>query len=217
MNTRPRRLVVVTGTATGIGKTWVAATLARHLRQHGLRVGVRKPAQSFDADIAAECTDAAVLADASGETATTVCPPHRWYSAPLAPPMAAQALGRPPFVIDDLTGEITRSWAGSAPLDVGLVEGAGGVASPQAADGDMRQLITALHPDLVVLVADAGLGTINLVRLSAEALGDRPLTVYCNRYDGRADLHRRNLGWLSATDGLDVITGIDDLAARVAP
>lgn len=215
MSTRPNRLVVVTGTGTEIGKTWVTAALARHLRHDGIRVAVRKPAQSFPADLPVGATDAAVLADASGESATTVCPPHRWYPTPLAPPMAAQALGRPSFAIEDLTSEITDSWARNAPLDVGLVEGAGGVASPQAADGDMRDLIDALGPDMVVLVAGAGLGTINGTRLSVEALGHRPLAVYCNRYDERVDLHRHNLRWLTATYGLDVTTNVDALAAKM--
>ena len=80
----------------------------------------------------------------------------------------------------------------------------------------MRQLVAALQPDLVVVVADAALGTINLIRLSVEALGCPPPIVYCNRYDGRNDLHRRNRQWLRANDGLEVVTAIDRLASRVA-
>jgi dethiobiotin synthetase len=55
-------------------------------------------------------------------------------------------------------------------VDVGLVETAGGVRSPQADDGDVLDLVAAIAPDHVILVADAGLGTINAVRLSVAAL-----------------------------------------------
>ena len=94
-------------------------------------------------------------------------PLHRWYEIPMAPPMAAAALGRPAFTIVDLMDELR--WP-AEPVDVGLVETAGGVRSPLAADGDCLALCEALGPDLVVLVADAGLGTINSVRLTVGAL-----------------------------------------------
>ena len=55
---------------------------------------------------------------------------------------------------------------------MGLVETAGGVRSPQADDGDVRRHGRAVVPDAVVLVADAGLGTVNAVRLSVAALTD---------------------------------------------
>ena len=171
---RPRRLVVVVGTGTDVGKTWVAARLLTELRGAGATVAARKPAQSFDPGDDPSDRDAAVLGAASGEPPEMVCPPHRWYEVPMAPPMAAEALGRPPFRSADLVGEL--GWP-CDPVDVGLVETAGGVRSPLAADGDCAALCAALAPDLVVLVADAGLGTINAVRLTVDALrepGVRP-------------------------------------------
>ena len=47
---RPHRLVVVVGTGTDVGKTWVAARLLIDLRAAGVTVAARKPAQSFDPD-----------------------------------------------------------------------------------------------------------------------------------------------------------------------
>jgi dethiobiotin synthetase len=74
-------------------------------------------------------------------------------------------------------------------------------------------LLAALDPDVVVLVADAGLGTINAVRLSMEALATAPLdgdpvrpVVVLDRYDGHHDIHRRNREWLAERDGYDVVT-----------
>ncbi len=120
----------------------------------------------------------------------------------MAPPMAAEALGRPPFGLGDLLEEL--SWP-SEQVDVGLVETAGGLRSPLAADGDCAALSRALAPELVVLVADAGLGTINAVRLTAEVL-DAPCVVVLNRFDPSSDLQARNLGWLRERDGMRVVT-----------
>lgn len=216
---RPRRLVVIAGTGTDVGKTWVAARLLGALRAQGRRVAARKPAQSYDPDDDAPWRDAAVLGAASGEIPEAVCPPHRWYDVAMAPPMAAEVLGRPPFGIADLTEEVR--WPDDGPVDVGLVETAGGVRSPLAADGDGVSLATALGPDLVVLVADAGLGTINAVRLSAEALAEvaAPLVVVLNRFDSASDLHVRNRAWLAAHGGWPVLAlpgGEEELSALVA-
>ena len=200
---RPRRLVVVAGTGTDVGKTWVAARLLTHLSAAGLTVAARKPAQSFDPADDPDGLDAVVLGAASGEAPEAVCLPGRWYQVPMAPPMAAEALGLDAFTIADLAAELR--WP-DAPVDVGLVETAGGVRSPLAADGDCLDLCAALAPDLVLLVADAGLGTINAVRLSAEAIEDTcaTCTVVLNRFDGSVDLHVRNLEWLSSRDGRTV-------------
>ena len=211
MANRPERLVLVAGTGTEVGKTWVACRLARALRRRGLIVAARKPAQSYDpADDLAD-SDAALLAHATGDHPAVVCPQHRWYPAAMAPPMAAEALGRPPFTVADLVGEL--AWPPA--VGVGLVEAAGGVRSPIAADGDGVALAAALHPEHVVLVADAGLGTINGVRLAIAALASWPVIVVLNRYDPADDLHARNLEWLAGRDGLDVVTDPDALVAPV--
>jgi dethiobiotin synthetase len=207
VNERPAQLVVVTGTGTEVGKTWVAAAAAAALRQKGVTVAARKPVQSYEPD--GRPTDAEVLAAATGEDPDVVCPPHRSYGIAMAPPMAADALGEPPFTIADLVSEL--AW----PSDVAVVfvEGAGGPRSPLASDGDDTvDLCAALHPDLVVLVADAGLGTINAVRLCAAALEPHPLVVFLNRYDERTDLHRRNLQWLTERTGFDAVTSVEALA-----
>jgi dethiobiotin synthetase len=202
---RPRRVVAVVGTGTDIGKTWIAARLLTELRAAGWHVAARKPAQSFAPDDDPAGLDAAVLGAATGEPAPEVCPPHRWYETPMAPPMAAESLGRPPFTIDDLAGELR--WPPDA-ADLGLVETAGGVRSPLAVDGDCLDYCAALRPDLIVLVADGGLGTINAVRLNTEALAPLgvPVVVVLNRFDADSDLHHRNFEWLGGRDRQRVVT-----------
>lgn len=186
---RPEVLVFVAGTGTDVGKTWFSAALLAELRRD-TTIAARKPAQSFAST--ETVTDADVLAAATGERRAEVCPPHRDYEVPMAPPMAARVLGREPFTIADLVAELR--WPDG--VELGLVESAGGVASPAAGDGDAADLARAVAPDVTVLVADAGLGTINAVRLSVAHLGGLDLVVWLNRFDESEDLHRRNRDWL---------------------
>jgi dethiobiotin synthetase len=199
---RPGRLVVVVGTGTEVGKTWVTAHLARALRQAGHSVAARKPAQSFGPGEDPAATDAAILGAATGQPAETVCPPERWYPVAMAPPMAARALGRPGFSAADLAAEVAASWPANPATDIGLVETAGGVRSPQADDGDAADLVALLAPDAVLLVADAGLGVINAVRLCIEPLRHERVVVVLNRFDPDDHVHGESRSWLEHHDGL---------------
>jgi dethiobiotin synthetase len=195
------RVLLVAGTGTEVGKTWVGARLAEAARAQGLTVAARKVAQSLDPGTGP--TDAEVLAAATGARPDDVCPPHRTYEVAMAPFMAADRLGRPPFTLADLVAEV--SWPA---VDLGLLEPAGGVRSPMTADGgDTVDLAEATRPDGVVLVADAGLGTINAVRLCLDALAGWPVTVFLNRY-AATDLHRRNRAWLEANVAAPVVTEV---------
>jgi dethiobiotin synthetase len=196
---RPTELVVIAGTGTEVGKTWVAAALASAARHAGLRVAARKPVQSFDPGD--PTTDAELLALATGEQPEEVCHRQRWYEVAVAPFMAAERLGRPAFTLDDLLTEL--SWP--AGVDLGLVEPAGGVRSPMTADGaDTVDLVERLAPDRVVLVADAGLGTLNAIRLCLDALGDASVVVFLNRFDGTDALHSANHAWLEEHVGVPI-------------
>ena len=205
--TSPATLVFVAGTATDVGKTWWGAALARELRAAGVTVAARKPVQS---GAPGTTTDAELLAAATDDDPATVCSPKRTYDLAWAPPMAARELGAPPFTTAELVSEI--EWPAST--EVGLVEGVGGPRSPISDDGDNVDLARLLAPDLVVLVADAGLGTINAVRLSAGAFADFAVVVALNRF-GTDPLHARNLEHLRDVDGYELVTNPHDLAERV--
>lgn len=209
--TRPRVLVGVCGTATEVGKTHVSARLGEQLRTLGRTVAARKPLQSFDPGDTLP-TDAEVLGTATGEAPHEVCPEAGWYPVPMAPPMAADALGRAcPSLAEVVTG---ITWP-AVPVDVGLVETVGGVRSPLADDGDSGDLVRRLAVDVVVLVADAGLGTVDAVRCGMVALVPLPVVVVLNRFEPTDDLHRRNRAWLQARDGFDVVVDVAELAGRV--
>jgi dethiobiotin synthetase len=209
---RPDRLVVVLGTGTEVGKTWITCRLIEALVASGLRVAARKPAQSFAA-ADHEVTDAELLAQASGEQPHEVCPTHRWYPVPLAPPMAAERLGWPPVHLHSLVHEVR--WP--AGMQVGIVETAGGARSPVAVDGDSAGLASCLAPDLVLVVADAGLGTINGVRSALDAVPSLRTAVVLNRFDTTDALHQVNAAWLSERDGATVLTDVGALVELLGP
>lgn len=207
-------MVVVLGTGTEIGKTWVACRLLEQWRSAGVTVAARKPGQSFDPDDGAP-RDADLLAAASGESPTDVCPPHRSLPVPLAPPMAAARLGLPVPRLRELVAELNWTATPSGePVDIGLVESAGGSRSPVAADGDGVDLARAVGAVRVVLVADAGLGTLHAVRSAVDGLGEQAAgsIVFLNRFDATVPLHRENADWLCDVDGLTVTTDLDVLA-----
>jgi len=203
---RPDRLVVVLGTDTGVGKTWTSAAVLSRLVALGMAVAARKPVQSF-----APCdleTDASVLALATGEAPEQVTPRHRSYAMAMAPPMAAAFLGVAVPTLDQLVAEL--DWP--AGVEVGVVETVGGPRSPIADEADSADLAAALSPDLSVLVAHAGLGAINSVRLSAPVC-PQPVVVFLNHFD-RGDLHDRNRRWLQS-EGFDVVVDVGELASRL--
>jgi dethiobiotin synthetase len=205
-------LVVCVGTGTDVGKTWVGANVLTTLRKAGVSVSARKLVQSFD-PAANDPTDADVLAGATGDRPTEVCPAHRWLELPMAPPMAAETLGRATFTLSDLIIEL--AWPDPLP-DVRWVESVGGVRSPLAVDADSVDLCAALAPDLVVLVAPPDLGVINLVRLCMGPLSLWPVVVVLNPFEESQALHRLNRAWLRERDGLEVMTGPADLVRRLA-
>jgi dethiobiotin synthetase len=190
----------------------VSARLLEHLSSQGLSVAARKPVQSFAPG--EEITDADLLAAASGEEPAVVCPLTRRYAAPLAPPMAASALGVEPPRLGDLVAELAGSWP-AASVDVGLVEGAGGVASPLADDGDSADLARALAADALVVVADPGLGVIHAARLACAHLEPLRVVVHLNRFDPDSELHAANRDWLADRDGFTVTTDIPPLGAAL--
>ena len=219
---RPLRLVVCFGTATEIGKTWVGGATLSAIKGGGHSLAARKPAQSFDPDDTGP-TDAEVLAAATGEDPETVCAKQWWLPIPLAPPMAATALGLEPPTLAGQVADIEASWPDAA-VDVGWVETVGGPRSPIAIDGDGVDLACALQADQLLLVGDAALGTINAVRLCVDALAavstpsgeTAPVVVLLNRYDESVALHRDNLTWLRERCGFRVVTSPAEAAPLLA-
>lgn len=203
---RPRLLLGVLGTHTEVGKTWVGVRLSLEARARGLRVAARKPVQSFDPSENAP-SDAELLADATGESPQQVCPARRCYELAMAPPMAADCLAKPRIELRELLDEV--AW--SPHVDLGLLESVGGPRSPITHDADSIEFITAARPDRLLLVADAGLGSLNAIRLSLACLPPLPVHVFLNRHDPADPLHALNRKWLAEHYGIGAQVTVAEL------
>ena len=152
------RGLFITGTGTGVGKTYVAALIARSLAAAGKRVGVYKPVASgcelHDGRLVSP--DAVTLWEAAGKPGTLdqACP--QIFAAPIAPHVAARAEGR--RVDPKLLRTGLDFWRESC--DIVLVEGAGGLLSPLSDDDYNADLAAEFGYPLVIVAANE-LGTIN--------------------------------------------------------
>jgi dethiobiotin synthetase len=181
---------LVSGTDTGIGKTIVTAAVAVAANRVGHRVGVLKPAESGIVPENGVESDMAVVARLAGPVDTQVLASYPDALAPLA---AAEEAGAVPLAIGDVIEAVRVA---AEVHDVVLVEGAGGLLVPM---GEGRWTLADLAVALrcpVLVVARAGLGTINHTSLTLEALERRGIAalVVLGAWPGEPDLvHWRNL------------------------
>ena len=158
-----KRGYFITGTDTGVGKTFVTAFLARRAVALGRRVFAFKPIETGCNEVDGRLVgaDQSLLQEAAGPGA----PPSGLYRFldPVAPFVAARETG------EAIDLEQIKTTLDSTACDLALVEGAGGWRVPITDSVVMAALAQRLAL-LVVLVARADLGTINHSLLSIEAI-----------------------------------------------
>lgn len=148
----------IAGTDTGVGKTYVAALIAKQLAAEGKSVGIYKPAASgcrrVDGRLASD--DAVALWEAAGRPGSleNVCP--QLFEAPLAPHLAARAEGRE--IDSALLRDGVEFWRQLS--EIVIVEGAGGLMSPMGDDEYVADLALDFGYPLIVVSPNV-LGTIN--------------------------------------------------------
>lgn len=160
----------ITATDTGVGKTEIACALIAAARASGIDAIGMKPAQAGHSP--GEPSDAERLRDASegAEPLDVICPYS--LSAPLAPAVAARKEGRTielPRILQAARALASRHAAI-------VVEGAGGLLVPLTERETYADLAVALALPVIV-VARAGLGTVNHAALTVEALRGRGLEI----------------------------------------
>lgn len=162
-------VLVIAGTDTGVGKTVVSAAIAALAVDAGKRVAVVKPAQT--GVLPGEPGDLDVIRALAGPITTREL---RRYPEPLAPETASRRSGIPavtPAEVAEAVGELEPEH------DLVLIEGAGGLLVRFDPDGgSLADVAWSLHA-LVVVVARAGLGTLNATALTAEVATKRGLNV----------------------------------------
>lgn len=177
----------IVGTDTGVGKTLIAAGLARMLANQGIRVGVMKPVASggVPSEDGKLLQKAAKLPDSAYPE---IVPAH--YRQPLAPYVAAWKEG-----VASLN-EIDKAYQkAKKKYECLIVEGIGGVLVPITRDFlAIDWMVKWKLPALVV--ARAGLGTLNHTLLTVEALQKRKIKVVgvvVNGYKGRELSEKTNV------------------------
>jgi dethiobiotin synthetase len=189
----------ITGTDTGVGKTYVTCHLAEKLRRAGVDVGVMKPISTGPAgeDDAFYLKKRLKLSD----PLELINPIHLKH--PLAPYPAAR--------LEKRKIDLKKIFAAFKELEkrheTVLVEGIGGVAVPITKDYCVIDLIKDMGLPVIV-VARAGLGTINHTLLTVGALIDCKIEVagiIVNGFTGRDKAEKTNVEVIEKLSGIPVL------------
>lgn len=192
--------IFVTGTDTGIGKTWVATALLRAIAEAGLRgVGMKPVAAGVDPGAPVNA-DVDALAGAGNVDAPLALRNPYAFADAVAPQLAARAAGVA-IRLDVIAGAYAQL---AQRADVVVVEGAGGALVPLDARYDMLDIAAVL--DLpVLLVVGMRLGCINHALLSALAIRARGLSLagwVANRLPPEMVFAEANIDTLTAFFGI---------------
>jgi dethiobiotin synthetase len=213
------RVIAITGTDTGVGKTVTTAALSRLALERGSRVAVVKAVQTGVAT--GEPTDAETIGSLGG--CQHVVELVR-LDPPLAPDTAARRLG---IAIPRVT-ELARRVQASAPdRDLVLLEGSGGVAVRLDTDGgtllDLASALSSAGDVTVdfVVVARTSLGTLNHTELTVDAVrrAGHPMAgvVFGDVPDAPGLAEQANLTELPRVTGLALLGAIPHGAGQLTP
>jgi len=168
--------IFITATGTGVGKTFVVASLVRHLRQLGHAVQAIKPIVSGYDPAQAAASDTGALLAALGlpfspEAIDRISP---WrFRAALSPEVAAQREGRSIDV--DSVVAFCRS-AVERRRDILLIDGVGGIMVPLDEHRTILDVMMALRLPLI-LVTGSYPGTISHTLTALDSLFRRDMSV----------------------------------------
>ncbi len=205
-------IIFVTGTDTGVGKSYAVGVLARALREEGFRVITQKPVQTGASEPEDLLLHRRLMGlPADDEDLLTLTNPYL-FSYPAAPETAAKLEGQRVSLsrLRKALLELERRY------DFVLVEGAGGVYVPLNEEETFLDFFSqVLAP--VIVVSQARLGTINHTVLTVEALKRRGLFVvglvynlYGTNDDFIAQTSLQNIKRLTGIANILTLPSIDD-------
>lgn len=217
----------VLGTDTGVGKTVVTAGIVGRLREAGHDARAVKPVQTgYPPDDDARVIQAA-CGDGTPESEAATC--LRRLQPPLAPAVAAERDGVEldyQRLLEDCADHLAEA-------PIGILEGIGGIRVPLIDDKEVIDLVADLDLS-AVLVARAGLGTLNHTALSVEALDRRGIpveSIILNNDEGASVAERTNpemvesmtnrtvhtLPAIDTAESTEVVAAIREHLPRVVP
>ncbi|WP_347292162.1 dethiobiotin synthase [uncultured Brachyspira sp.] len=204
------KTIFITATGTDIGKTYVSGLIAKHIKDKGLNIGYYKAALSGSNDI--KDSDAwyvkqqADLLDSYDEMVSYT------YKHAYSPHLAAQIEGNPPDIkiIKNAYKDISKKH------DYMIVEGSGGIICPIRYDSNQKIFLEDIIKELNIpslIIADAGLGTINSTVLTIEYMRSKNLKingVILNRFEMSNKMHEDNKKMVEEMTGIKIIGVVID-------
>ncbi|WIH87893.1 dethiobiotin synthase [Brachyspira pilosicoli] len=204
------KTIFITATGTDIGKTYVSGLIAKHIKDKGLNIGYYKAALSGSNDI--KDSDAwyvkqqADLPDSYDEMVSYT------YKHAYSPHLAAQIEGNPPDIkiIKNAYKDISKKH------DYMIVEGSGGIICPIRYDNNQKIFLEDIIKELNIpslIIADAGLGTINSTVLTIEYMRSKNLKingVILNRFEMSNKMHENNKKMIEEMTGVKIIGVVID-------
>ena len=206
--------IFVTGTGTDVGKTYVTGLIIKKIKENGMTPGYFKAAMSGnerEEDGTLIPGDALWVKNVSGisQSVEEMCP--YVYEHAYSPHLASRLEGNP--VVMDV---VTHGFADvTAIYDYVTVEGSGGILCPICFDEARIQLedvVKELHLSSI-LIADAGLGTINSVVLTAEYMKTHGLPlkgIIFNHYHPGDVMEDDNIFMCEHMTGLPTLAKVQD-------
>ena len=204
------KAIFITATGTDIGKTYVSGLIAKHMKDKGLNIGYYKAALSGSSDItdsdAWYVKQQADLLDSYDEMVSYT------YKHAYSPHLAAQIEGNPPDikVIKNAYKNIDNRH------DYMIVEGSGGIICPIRYDNNKKIFLEDIIKELNIpslIIADAGLGTINSTVLTIEYMRSKNLKVngvILNRFEMANEMHDDNRKMIEEMTGVKIIGVVID-------
>ncbi|MEI0563224.1 dethiobiotin synthase [Brachyspira pulli] len=199
------KALFITGTGTDVGKTYVSALIAKQLKDDGLDIGYYKAALSGSNEItdsdAWYVKEKANLTDSYDEMVSYT------YKHAYSPHLASQIEGNPVEmkVIKEAYKDISKRH------DYMIVEGSGGIICPIRYDKDKKIFLEDIIKELdipSVIIADAGLGTINSTVLTIEYMMKRKLKingVILNKFEISNVMHEDNKQMIEEMTDIKVV------------
>ncbi len=210
--------IFITATGTDVGKTYVAGLIVKKMRESGFNCGYYKPALSGAEEVNGKIIpgDCAYVLKRAGMVAEPIDFVSYIFKPAVSPHLAAE-IENNPIHLNKIQEDFNRI---KVQFDYIVVEGAGGILCPFNLGEEkvmLPDVIKALGLDIII-IADAGLGTINATVLTAEYArmnGIEVKGIILNNYNETDIMEKDNKVQIENLSGYKVIAEVkhdeDDL------
>lgn len=211
--------IFITGTGTDVGKTYISALIVKKMRESGFNCGYFKPVISGVTEMCGHLMESDanyVIEKAKIPTNPEECLSYYWQEA-VSPHLAAKRKNQE-IDINKIKYDFAQI---NKKYDYLLIEGAGGITCPLKIDKEENYLLKDLIWELglsVIIVADAGLGTINSTLLTVEyakANGIEIEGIILNNYESDNFMHWDNLEQIEALTKINVVATVAPNASDI--